>query len=71
MYLIDDVNEKLDFFNGRFLNILEVYVLIKNMRMRNCWSLFVNKEIKVFMFSRDILYKIVCRSNDILDWECY
>ena len=23
MYLIDDVNEKLDFFNGRFLNILE------------------------------------------------
>ena len=53
MYLIDDVNEKLDFFNGRFLNILEVHTPIKNLRMRNCRSPFVNKEIKALMSSRD------------------
>ena len=58
MYLIDDVNEKLDFFNGRFLNILEVHEPIKNMRMRNRRSPFVNKEIKALMSSRDTLHKI-------------
>ena len=71
MYLIDDVNEKLDFFNGRFLNILEVHAPIKNMRMRNRRSPFVNKEIKALMSSRDTLHKIARRSNDILDWERY
>ena len=71
MYLMDDVNEKLDFFNGRFLNILEVHAPIKNMRMRNRRSPFVNKEIKALMSSRDTLHKIARRSNDILDWERY
>lgn len=68
--LMDDVNEKVAYFDTNFLNTLERHASIKTMKIRYRHECpFLNDEIKELMKNRDKLHKLARRTRLQSDWE--
>ncbi|XP_068757812.1 uncharacterized protein [Montipora capricornis] len=73
IYFTDDVNEKLKYFNDRFLKIFDQHAPIKNMKIRNRQCPFINEEVKHLKRNmyRGTLHNLARTSGLAVDWERY
>ena len=69
IFMVDDVNTKLDCFNWHFLQVLNRQAPVKSMKIRNRPCPFMNQEIKNQMNSRDRLHKLARRTGMLVDWK--
>ena len=53
IYGINDVNEKIDYFNQFFINTLDKHAPIKHTRIKGKLNKFINKDLKYLMKVRD------------------
>ena len=71
IYRINDVNEKIDFFNQLFTNTLDKHAPIKRIRIRGRTNKFINNELKSVMKLRDKSLKVFRLSRKDEDWNVY
>ena len=69
--MFDDINEKLEYFNHNFLEVLNRHAPIKSMRIRYRQCPFIDHEIKELMDARDRLHKCARLTGIPMDWEIY
>jgi hypothetical protein len=69
--LFPKINDHLDAFNNAFSSILNNHASIKEIRIRNRPTPFVNDEIKQVMKKRDYLHRIFRQSRRLDDWSLF
>ena len=69
--MIDDAGEKVEHFNGKFLEVLERHAPVRKRKVRNRQCPFLDQEIKMLMDEREQVHKVACESGAAIDWEYY
>ena len=71
IYRINDVNEKIGFFNKLFTNTLDKHAPIECIRIKGRTNKFINNELKSMMKLRDKSLKVFHLSRKNEDWNVY
>ena len=71
IYRINDVNEKIGFFNQLFTNTLDKHAPIKRIRIKGRTNKFINNELKSMMKLRDKSLKVFRLTRKGEDWNVY
>ena len=69
--LVDDASEKLDNFNNKFIDVLDMHAPVKTIKIKHRCCPFVDDEIQGLMRNRNILLKRARQIKLSEDWEEY
>lgn len=67
----NDINQKTDNFNQKFLNVLNMHAPIKTIKIKRRLCPFVDREIVVMMKTRNMFHRIARETGQALDWDRY
>ena len=69
--VFDNVDDRLDFFNQMFLQVLDNHAPLRRLRVKRNGVPWVTKDLRHQMDNRDKLLRRFRKTRAVLDWECY